>query len=346
MIVQMTESRLRTLVALAATGSVRGAASRLTVTESAVSASIGALARELGVPLVEPVGRGLRLTASGTVYASYARRVLGLLDEGAAAAVQELDPERGRLRLAAVTTAGEHLLPALLAEFRRRHPGVALALEVAPSAQVWDLVSAHEVDLVIAGAPPSGVEARVVATKPNELVVAAAPSVAECFDWASTPWLLREQGSATRTRVEAYLEAQHVAPPRLVLGSNGAVVAGAVAELGCTLVSRDAITDLLADGRLIELPVPGTPMRRPWHAVAGIRSGASTGLFVRHLHVSGWRPPGAARPAPDPPSDPPTGGGAPRLSGLGSGAAAWTGPSPRREGHDRGAARNRPGDGE
>ena len=93
-----TESRLRTLVALAATGSVRGAASRLTVTESAVSASIGALGRELGVPLVEPVGRGLRLTASGTVYARYARRVLGLLDEGAAAAAAELDPERDRLR--------------------------------------------------------------------------------------------------------------------------------------------------------------------------------------------------------------------------------------------------------
>src|SRR6476661_8672282 len=177
----MTESRLRTLVALAATGSVRAAASRLTVTESAVSASIGALARELGVPLVEPVGRGIRLTASGAVYARYARQVLGLLDEGAAAAVQELDPERGRLRLAAVTTAGEHLLPALLVEFRRRHPRVALALEVA--------VSAHEVDLVIAGRPPSGVEAHVVATKPNELVVAAAPSVADAFDWTSTPWL-------------------------------------------------------------------------------------------------------------------------------------------------------------
>src|SRR5918912_611221 len=170
-----TESRLRTLVALAATGSVRGAARRLTVTESAVSASIGALARGLGVPLVEPV--------------------------------------RGRLRLAAVTTAGEHLMPALLAEFRRQHPGIALALEVAPSAQVWDLVGAHEVDLVIAGAPPSGVEAWVVATKPNELIVVAAPPVAESFNWTSTPWLLREQGSATRIRVESYLKAQHVAPP-------------------------------------------------------------------------------------------------------------------------------------
>ncbi|MDQ3762730.1 MAG: LysR substrate-binding domain-containing protein [Actinomycetota bacterium] len=286
----MTESRLRTLVALAATGSVRGAATRLMVTESAVSASIGALARELGVPLVEPVGRGLRLTPSGTVYARYARRVLGLLDEGAAAAIQQLDPERGRLRLAAVTTAGEHLLPALLVEFRRRHPGIALALEVAPSAQVWDLIGAHEVDLIIAGRPPAGVDVRVVATKPNELVVVAAPSVADAFDWASTPWLLREQGSATRTRVEAYLKSRDVAPPRLVLGSNGAVVAGAVAELGCALLSRDAIAELLADGRLVEVPAPGTPMRRPWHAVAGAYSGASTWLFVRHLHAAGWRP--------------------------------------------------------
>lgn len=294
----MTESRLRTLVALAATGSVRGAASRLTVTESAVSASIGALARELGVPLVEPVGRGLRLTPSGTVYARYARRVLGLLDEGAAAAVQELDPERGRLRLAAVTTAGEHLMPALLAAFRRRHPRIALALEVAPSAQVWDLVRAHEVDLVIAGRPPSGVEARVVATKPNELVVTAAPSVAAMFDWAITPWLLREEGSATRTRVEAYLKSQDVAPPRLVLGSNGAVVAGAVAELGCALVSRDAITDLIADGRLVEVPAPGTPLRRPWHAAVGTYSGAATWLFIRHLRACGWQAHGPAASGP------------------------------------------------
>ncbi|HEY6424271.1 MAG TPA: LysR substrate-binding domain-containing protein [Pseudonocardiaceae bacterium] len=324
-----TESRLRTLVALAAAGSVRGAASQLTVTESAVSASIGALARELGVPVVEPAGRGVRLTPSGAVYAQYARRVLGLLDEGAAAAVQELDPERGRLRLAAVTTAGEHLLPALLAAFRRRHPRVALALEVAPSAQVWDLVSAHEVDLVIAGRPPSGVEARVVATKPNELVVAAAPSVAESFSWATTPWLLREQGSGIRTTVEAYLRSQDVTPPRLVLGSNGAVVAGAVAELGCALVSRDAIADLMSNGRLVAVPAPGTPMRRPWHAVAGAYSGAATWLFVRHLWAAGWRrrgplparpsaPPSPAVPIADPHTLHPSGEVRREGSGLGS----------------------------
>src|SRR5262249_23497294 len=99
-------------------------------------------------------------------------------------------------------------------------------------------------------------------------------------------------GSATRTRAESYLKAQHVAPPRLVLGSNGAVIAGAVAELGCALVSRDAIEELLADGRLVRIPMPGTPMRRPWHAVLGAYPGAAPLLFVRHRRSSGWRPHG------------------------------------------------------
>lgn len=288
----MTQSRWRALVALADTGSVRAAATRLTVTESAVSAAVSALARELKVPLVEPAGRGLRLTPSGTVYARYARRVLGLLEEAAAAAAGELDPERGRLRLAAVTTAGEHLLPSLLAAFRQRNPQVDLALEVAPSADVWDLLATHEADLAIAGRPPAGVDARILATRDNELVAAAEHEVARTFNWATTPWLMREHGSGTRSTLEGYLQAQEVAPPRLVLGSNGAVVAGAVSGLGATLVSRDGISDLLAAGRLVVLDLPDTPMHRPWHAVTGAHPSATTRLFVHHLVAAGWIPSG------------------------------------------------------
>ncbi|TDC16113.1 helix-turn-helix domain-containing protein, partial [Actinomadura bangladeshensis] len=76
----MTEARLRTFVALADAGSVRAAARRLYVTESAVSAAVAALTRDLGVPLVQKVGRGIRLTPAGAVYAGYARQVLGLLE--------------------------------------------------------------------------------------------------------------------------------------------------------------------------------------------------------------------------------------------------------------------------
>jgi DNA-binding transcriptional LysR family regulator len=80
-----TVARLRALVTVADAGSVRQAARRLTVTESAVSSALSALAREVRVPLVERDGRGLRLTASGQAYSGYARAILGLHEEGLAA---------------------------------------------------------------------------------------------------------------------------------------------------------------------------------------------------------------------------------------------------------------------
>ena len=64
-----TTARLQALVAVADTGSVRAAAGRLVVTESAVSAAVAALTREVGAPLVEREGRGLRLTSAGRAFA-------------------------------------------------------------------------------------------------------------------------------------------------------------------------------------------------------------------------------------------------------------------------------------
>ncbi|MEW2356779.1 LysR substrate-binding domain-containing protein [Spirillospora sp. NPDC029432] len=291
----MTEARLRTFVALADTGSVREAARRLYVTESAVSAAVAALARELGVPLVERAGRGLALTPAGSVYAAYARRVLGLLEQGRAAARGAADPARGPLRLAAVTTAADQVLPGLLAGFRARFPEVELALEVGPSRRVWASLAAHEADLVLAGRPPAGTAATVLARRPNELVVVGTPELAGAFSLTATPWVMREPGSGVRATAEAYLAERDVAPPRLVLGSNGAVIAGAAAGLGVALVSRDAVGAELAAGRLVVVDAPGMPLDRPWHAVAGTAPTPTTRLFVGHLlGAPGWT---AASPA-------------------------------------------------
>ncbi|MEV5411308.1 LysR substrate-binding domain-containing protein [Thermopolyspora sp. NPDC052614] len=287
----MTESRLRSFVALADTGSVRAAAGRLFVTESAVSAAVAALARDLGVPLVERAGRGVVLTPAGTIYAEYARRVLGLLDEGRAAARGEADPGRGRLRLAAVTTAADHLLPTLLASFRARWPEVGLELEAGPSDTIWRRLATHEADLVLGGRPPEGIASTVLATRPNDLIVVASPEVAAAFSLPTTPWVMREPGSGTRLTAEAYLAERDVRPPWLVLGSNGAVIAGAAAGLGAAMVSRDAVRDKLRDGSLVIVNAPGTPLRRDWHAVAGATPTATTRLFVAHLLTDpDWRP--------------------------------------------------------
>ena len=288
-----TGARLRALVTVADAGSVREAARRLTVTESAVSAALSALAREVRVPLVERDGRGLRLTASGQAYSVYARAILGLHEEGLAAARGDRDPERGRVRVAATATAGEYLLPTVLAEFLSHHPGVDLRLEVGSSERLWSLFAAHEADLVIGGRPPGHVgDALTRAMRPNLLVVVVAPGLAADFDISRTRWLQREAGSGTAATGEALLGGLDADPPRLSLGSGGAVVACAAAGLGATLVSRDAVTRQLQQGDLVEVAVPGTPLRRPWHAVTHRRQPGAAALVVRHLlEHEGWRMP-------------------------------------------------------
>jgi DNA-binding transcriptional LysR family regulator len=299
-----TNARLRTFVAVADSGSVRAAALRLHVTESSVSAAVTALSRDVGVALVEHSGRGLRLTPPGQTYAAYARRILNLHQEALAAARGDLDPERGTIRMTAVTTAAEHLLPPLLASFRGRYPHVELRLEVANRDEVWQALKACSADIVFAGRPPAVWRGSVRLVRANSLVVVAAPELAEGFVAEHTTWLLREPGSGTRDTSAALLTSLDIRPPLLTLGSNGAVIAGAAAGLGVTLVSRDAVRVHLATGELVELPVPGTPLHRPWNAVSRDEASATTGLLVEHLRVTDlgdgrppWRRP---RRRPDP----------------------------------------------
>ncbi|MDW5609754.1 LysR family transcriptional regulator [Mycolicibacterium sp. D5.8-2] len=288
-----TNARLRALVELADAGSVRGAAERLVVTESAISSALGSLSTEVGVPLVDRHGRGVRLTPAGQRYVDYARRILGLHREAVLAARGEVDPENGAIRLAAVTTAGELLLPALLASFTAKYPGVECQLEVASRNAIWPMLSNHESDVVVAGRPPAELEhAKVRAISPNTLVVVGPPETAQRFDPAHATWLLRESGSGTRATTTTLLDELEATPPKMVLGSHGAVVAAAVAGLGVTLVSRQAVQRELESGALVELPVPGTPLDRPWHIVTQSPCTGSTELLISHLLAHrdlGWR---------------------------------------------------------
>jgi len=272
----VTLNQLRSFLAVADTGSVRAAAQQLVVTQAAVSASLAALQKSLGVLLVAPDGRGLRLTPAGAAYAGYARRILGLLDEAGLAAAAAADPERGELRIAAVTTAAEQILPGILGGFRRQHPQTGVRLEAGNRDRVRALLDRHQVDLVLGGQPEPGWDVTVHAVRPHELVVVAAPDLAatatgneQLLAWlARQTWLLREPGSGTRATTDALLTELDIAPLTLMVGSNVAIRESARVGLGVTLVSRDAVAAELAAGTLAEIGLPGTPLHRDWFLVA------------------------------------------------------------------------------
>jgi DNA-binding transcriptional LysR family regulator len=299
----MTLGQLRTFLAVAETGSGRAASHRLVVTQPAVSAALAALQKEVGVALVVREGRGLRLTPAGAMFARYARQILGLADEAVAAAGGAAEPGGGRLRLAAVTSAGEHLAPALLASFLARHPGADVSLEVGNRQRVWDLLDYHEADLAIGGRPPPGADS--LAQLPNQLVVVAPPgpeskrrrgrpavrSVTRA-DLGRATWLLREPGSGTRAAAEEVFSQLDLSPRILNLGSNGSIVNSVLIGLGVTLISRDAVVDHLTDGLLEEWSHGPLPLERAWHLVSRADEplAATPRLFLDGLLAAGWRP--------------------------------------------------------
>ncbi|MGH9153867.1 MAG: LysR substrate-binding domain-containing protein [Acidimicrobiales bacterium] len=271
------------------------------VTPPAVSAALATLQRELGVALVVREGRGLRVSPAGEVFAGYARQLLGLMEEARLAAAGHMHPERGRVRLAAVNTVGEYVVPAVLAQFRARYPDAEVALEVGNRAHVWDLLAHRQVDLAIGGRPPSGGRLTTLATRPTALVLVAATRTARpkgrrrwrevgAAELEKQVWLLREPGSGTRAATEEFLGELGIEPRSLMLGSNGSIRESVQVGLGVTLAARESVEGRLARRTLEEWRCPGLPRPRAWHVVAraGEEPPATARLLVQHL-ISGDR---------------------------------------------------------
>ena len=270
----VTLTQLTAFLTVVRRGSVTAAAEELVVTQPSVSAAVSALERELGVTLTERTGRTLAPTSAGAAYVPYAADVLGLLDQGARAAREAAEQEPRTLRISAVTTAGEYLVPQLIQAFRERRPGLEISLDVGNRELVFRRVLDHEVDVAVTGRIPD--DARLVGHDfaGNEFVLVTAPGDplarrrwVAVEELAGRPWLLREVGSGTRTLVEEFLASRGIEPRLLTLGSNGAIKQAARAGLGVALQSRAAVELELELGLLETIsPRGGLPERR-WHVV-------------------------------------------------------------------------------
>jgi DNA-binding transcriptional LysR family regulator len=147
---------LRALVAVADSGSFRGAGRSLGYTQSAISHQVAALERALAAPLfTRPGGRGaVTLTAAGDAAVRRARRVLGEIDTlGADVAAIERG-EHPILRIGVFQTATNELLPGALRTLREQRPDVEVVLaEVQDNAQAFDRLASGQLDLALAVNP-------------------------------------------------------------------------------------------------------------------------------------------------------------------------------------------------
>lgn len=267
----MTFEQLAIFVAVAEREHLTRAAAAIGLTPSAASAAIRNLEAQYDVALFSRVGRRIELTAEGRRFLAEARATLARARAAELVLAEMGGLQRGQLAIAASQTIASYWLPALLMRFRERYEGIELTLSVGNTRQVAERVAEGLAEIgFIEGEIAAPALAREVLAE-DALVVVVAPG----HPWADgraldvpallagSRWVLREDGSGTRSAFEAAI-AQRGGNPEglraaLVLPSNEAVLS-AVRAGGCaTAISRMAAMPLLAQGLLVEAafaPVP------------------------------------------------------------------------------------------
>lgn len=270
---RLTLRQLRSIVAVAETGSFTQAARLLHLTQPAVSMQIKELETIVGQVLVDG-RREIHLTSAGEVFVRRAREALAALELAEVELKSMRGVASGTLEVVAITTA-EYFVPHLLAEFGRRHPDIKFRLTVENRERVHALLQEQRADVAIMGQAPRGMALRRIPFAPHRLSFVARPdhplagrSNILPSALAGERLLLRERGSGTRTNLERFLRAHGVKPLAAdELGSNETLKQAVMAGMGIAFLSHHTFAMEVESGRLLRLDVQDTPVIREWNVV-------------------------------------------------------------------------------
>jgi len=267
----MTLEQLRIFVAVAERQHLTQAADVLALTPSAVSASIRALEERYGTPLFDRVGRRIETNAAGRLFLVEARATLASAAAAERALAELADGERGTLRVQASQTIASYWLPPLLVAFRARHPRIDIELEAGNSHSVARAVLEGEAELGLVEGLVEAPDLHIAQAGSDRIVVAVTPQ----HPWAQKKrlsaaelqkgeWVMREQGSGTRSAFEAMLAEHGVQTPQLhvalTLPSNEAMRSAVLANGGYAAgVSELVVAPYLDAGLLVRAPVKLPP---------------------------------------------------------------------------------------
>lgn len=175
-------------------------------TQPGVSRALARLDREIGTPLLQRVGRTLRMTHAGSVFKRHVDALLHELDDGLAAVDQLVDPETGTVTLAFHPSLATWLVPDLVSSFRADHPDVRFRLlpQLEVGATTVGARSGVDLELSTVRPRPGSVQWARLAEEPLFLAVPATHPLAEetgpldLVDAADEPFVLIRPGSALR----------------------------------------------------------------------------------------------------------------------------------------------------
>ncbi|WP_233256646.1 LysR family transcriptional regulator [Opitutus sp. ER46] len=272
--------QLHAFAALARRGSFTLAAKDLFLTQSAVSHAIKALEDDVGCRLFDRVGRRVILTQAGEQFLRHVEKILREMELARAGLDTLTRWGHGRLRVGASTTACQHILPAVLREFRQSYPKCVIRIEPGDHGQQLELLRGGHIDLALIIEPPVTAMAEFVFMPlfQDEMRFLVAP----LHPWArvgrapresiqSETLVLYNKASHTFRLVNDYFREEKITLTNVIeLGSMEAIKELVKTGLGAGVLAPWIARTELAQGSLVSLPLGPRKLRRRW-GVAHLR---------------------------------------------------------------------------
>ncbi len=252
------------------------AAEEVFLSQPTVSGHIKSLEEELGVQLFDRLGREILPTKAAELLYGHARDILERVDDAQRSVDAFLGRLRGELVVGGSTIPGQYVLPAFIGRFRLLHPEVKVTLHIGDTRQVAEAVLSGELEAGVVGAVVDDERLAFSPLMDDHITLAGWPGHPhgprlDPQDLRHAPVVFREPGSGTRMFLSRALKKAGMDPSEMnivaQMGSTMAVLQAVRSQVGLGFLSRRAILEELAAGRLVEVSLGKVRLKRQFHLV-------------------------------------------------------------------------------
>ena len=286
--------QLRAFSCIAETGSFTASASRLHVTQAAISMQIRQLEEELGVKLFVRAPRRVMLTEAGELLLQRTRRILREHDAAVEVMEEIAGARRGRLRIgsasAMVTTEA---LPAILPKLIDAYPAAEVSVTSGTSDSLVRQILGGELDVAFVSLPVEAQGIETMVLNEDELVAIVSPRhplagkrVVNAILLGQEKLILGEQGGNTRRQLDDFFEKSGITPHVAMELSRQAAIKRMVEEdLGVGIIAAHSVREEVSRGSLISIWIEGVHIN--WElGLARLKDGYHTPIHAKFEQLS------------------------------------------------------------
>jgi LysR family nitrogen assimilation transcriptional regulator len=257
---------LRNFMRVARAGSVTRAAAELRLAQPALSRQIKKLEHELGVPLFSRHGRGVRLSAAGSLLLERAEAIAQLVHQTSEEIRDERSPTRGRMTLGVPPIGGRLVIPLFVERFQKAWPEVTLHMREGVTSSLQEWLVDKRIDIAMLHNPPHletlditpvVLERMLVIGPPKQHIKDGRhPRSFRIRNLGELPLILPNMAHNNRRLVEQ-AAIEHGLRLRIKIEADSVTFAKALVEqgLGYTILTYAAVQEELAQGRLTAYPI-------------------------------------------------------------------------------------------